>query len=61
MPALALAPVRAALEELGASLLGKVSGSRIEIGAGDHSLSVSLADAAGAFHSLPAQAERGDA
>jgi phosphoribosylformylglycinamidine synthase len=52
---------RAVLEELGATLLGKVGGSRIEIGAGDHSLGVSLADAASAFHSLPAQAERGDA
>jgi phosphoribosylformylglycinamidine synthase subunit PurL len=52
---------KSALEELGATLLGKVGGSRIEIGAGDHSLGVSLADAASAFESLPAQAERGDA
>jgi len=48
---------RGALEELGATLLGKVGGDRIEIGAGDHSLGVSLADAASAFHSLPAQVE----
>jgi phosphoribosylformylglycinamidine synthase subunit PurL len=42
----------AALEELGATLLGKVGGSRIEIGAGDHSLSVSLTDAERAWRSL---------
>jgi len=47
----------AVLEELGATLLGKVGGEMIEIGAGDHSLSVSLAEAASAFNSLPSQAE----
>jgi phosphoribosylformylglycinamidine synthase subunit PurL len=51
----------AILEELGATLLGTVGGETISIGAGDHSLCVSLADAENAFHSLPAQAERGDA
>jgi len=48
---------RAALEELGATLLGEVGGETIEIGAGDRAISLSLADAASAFHSLPAQAE----
>jgi len=43
---------RAVLEELGATLLGKVGGTRVEIGAGDHSLSVSLAEAEQAWHSL---------
>ena len=52
---------RAMLEELGAVLLGTVGGEEISIGAGDHSLSVSLADAMSAFHSLPTQVERGDA
>jgi phosphoribosylformylglycinamidine synthase II len=52
---------RATLEELGATLLGKVGGERIEIGAGDHSLSVTLAAAESAFHSLAAQAERSEA
>jgi phosphoribosylformylglycinamidine synthase len=52
---------RATLEELGAALLGEVGGETISIGAGDHSLAVSLAHAEHAWHSLPAQAERGDA
>ncbi|MFL5833170.1 MAG: phosphoribosylformylglycinamidine synthase subunit PurL [Solirubrobacterales bacterium] len=43
---------RAVLEQLGATLLGKVGGTRIEIGAGDHSLGVSLAEAERAWHSL---------
>jgi len=43
---------RSMLEELGATLLGKVGGNRIEIGAGDHSLSVGLADAERAWRSL---------
>jgi phosphoribosylformylglycinamidine synthase len=52
---------RAVLEELGAVLLGTVGGETVSIGAGDHSLSVGLAEATSAFHSLPAQVERGDA
>jgi phosphoribosylformylglycinamidine synthase II len=52
---------RATLEELGAVLVGTVGGTEIAIGAGDRSLSISLADGASAFHSLPAQVERGDA
>ena len=49
---------RAALEELGATLLGEVGGEAIEIAAGDRSVAVSLADAERAWRSLPAQAER---
>ncbi|HEX5983479.1 MAG TPA: AIR synthase related protein, partial [Solirubrobacterales bacterium] len=49
---------RATLEELGAVLIGTVGGEQIAIGAGDRSLSVSLADAERAWHSLAAQAER---
>jgi phosphoribosylformylglycinamidine synthase len=45
---------RAALEELGAVLVGTVGGDRISIGAGDRSLSVSLAEAREAWESLPA-------
>jgi len=52
---------RAALEELGAVLIGTVGGSDVSIGAGDRSLSVSLAEAERAWSSLPAQAERSDA
>ena len=52
---------RAALEELGAALLGEVGGESIEIAAGDRSLDVPLADAEGAWNSLPAQAESGGA
>ena len=48
---------RAALEELGATLLGEVGGDQVTIGAGDRSLSLSLADAERAWRSLPAQAE----
>ena len=48
---------RAVLEELGAVLIGSVGGESIAIGAGDRSLSVSLADAERAWRSLPAQAE----
>jgi phosphoribosylformylglycinamidine synthase subunit PurL len=48
---------RATLEELDATLLGEVGGEAIEIGAGDRAFSLSLADAASAFHSLAAQAE----
>ncbi|MFL5872271.1 MAG: phosphoribosylformylglycinamidine synthase subunit PurL [Solirubrobacterales bacterium] len=48
---------RATLEELGATLLGEVGGERVEIGAGDRSLAVSLANAVSAWRSLPAQAE----
>jgi phosphoribosylformylglycinamidine synthase subunit PurL len=49
---------RAALEEIGAVLIGEVGGDAIEIAAGDHSLTVALADAEAAWRSLPAQAER---
>ena len=49
---------RATLEELGAVLIGTVGGEEISIGAGDRSLSVSLAAAESAWRSLPAQAER---
>ncbi|HEU5063464.1 MAG TPA: phosphoribosylformylglycinamidine synthase subunit PurL, partial [Solirubrobacterales bacterium] len=48
---------RAVLEELGAVLIGRVGGDQVAIGAGDRSLSVSLADAERAWRSLPAQAE----
>jgi phosphoribosylformylglycinamidine synthase len=43
---------RAVLEELGAVLIGTVGGDQIAIGAGDRSLSVSLAEAERAWHSL---------
>jgi phosphoribosylformylglycinamidine (FGAM) synthase-like enzyme len=46
---------RAVLEELGAVLIGTVGGESIAIGAGDRSLSVSLAGAERAWHSLPAR------
>jgi phosphoribosylformylglycinamidine synthase subunit PurL len=49
---------RAALEELGATLLGEVGGEAVEIAAGDRSVAVPLADAERAWRSLPAQAER---
>jgi phosphoribosylformylglycinamidine synthase len=42
----------AALENLGATLLGEVSGDTIEIAAGDRSLTVPLADAERAWRSL---------
>jgi phosphoribosylformylglycinamidine synthase II len=48
---------RAALEELGAVLIGEVGGETIEIAAGDRSLAVPLADAERAWRSLGAQAE----
>jgi phosphoribosylformylglycinamidine synthase len=44
---------RAALEELGAVLIGTVGGEDIAIGAGDRSLSVSLAETTEAWSSLP--------
>jgi phosphoribosylformylglycinamidine synthase len=44
---------RAALEEVGATLIGEVGGETIEIAAGDRSLAVTLADAASAWRSLP--------
>jgi phosphoribosylformylglycinamidine synthase len=47
---------RATLEELGAVLVGTVGGERISIGAGDRSLSVSLAEAREAWASLAARA-----
>ncbi|HET7589550.1 MAG TPA: phosphoribosylformylglycinamidine synthase subunit PurL [Solirubrobacterales bacterium] len=43
---------RGALEDLGAVLIGTVGGDRIAIGAGDRSLSVSLADAERVWRSL---------
>ncbi|HVD41047.1 MAG TPA: phosphoribosylformylglycinamidine synthase subunit PurL [Solirubrobacterales bacterium] len=43
---------RATLEELGAVLIGTVGGEQIAIGAGDRSLSVSLAEAESAWRSL---------
>jgi phosphoribosylformylglycinamidine synthase len=43
---------RATLEELGAVLVGTVGGDRVSIGAGDRSLSVSLAEAESAWRSL---------
>ncbi|HEU4392613.1 MAG TPA: phosphoribosylformylglycinamidine synthase subunit PurL [Solirubrobacterales bacterium] len=49
---------RAALEALGATYLGEVGGTTIEIAAGDRSIALGLADAEHAWHSLPAQAER---
>jgi phosphoribosylformylglycinamidine synthase II len=43
---------RAALEDLGAVLIGTVGGDRVSIGAGDRSLSLSLAEAERAWRSL---------
>jgi len=48
---------RAALEELGAVLVGTVGGKKIAIGAGDRSLSVNLTEARDAWQSLARQAE----
>ena len=48
---------RAALEELGAVLIGEVGGTTIEIAAGDRSLVVGLDDAADAWRSLAERAE----
>jgi phosphoribosylformylglycinamidine synthase subunit PurL len=48
---------RATLEELGAVLIGSVGGENVAIGAGDRSLSVSLADAERAWRSLSGKAE----
>ncbi|HET9593835.1 MAG TPA: phosphoribosylformylglycinamidine synthase subunit PurL [Solirubrobacterales bacterium] len=48
---------RATLEDLGAVLIGTVGGDRISIGAGDRSLSVTLADAGRAWRSLDERAE----
>ena len=45
---------RAALEEIGATLIGEVGGETIEIAAGDRSLAVPLADAESAWRSLAA-------
>ncbi len=49
---------RAALEEIGAILIGEVGGGEVEIAAGDRSLSVSLGDAEGAWRSLPDSLEK---
>jgi phosphoribosylformylglycinamidine synthase len=48
---------RAALEELGATPLGKVGGTTIEIAAGDRSLTVGLVAIESAWRSLRSQAE----
>jgi phosphoribosylformylglycinamidine synthase II len=49
---------RSALENLGATLIGEVGGTTIEIAAGDRSLTVGLGTAESAWRSLAAQAER---
>ncbi len=49
---------RAALEALGATILGETGGPTLEIAAGDRSLTVSLDAAKRAWHSLAAQVER---
>jgi phosphoribosylformylglycinamidine synthase len=48
---------RATLEELGAVLIGTVGGENISIGAGDRSLSITLAEAERAWRSLDERAE----
>ncbi|MGE0066673.1 MAG: phosphoribosylformylglycinamidine synthase subunit PurL [Solirubrobacterales bacterium] len=48
---------RAALVELGATVIGEVGGPRIEIAAGDRSLIVGLGDAESAWRSLDRRAE----
>jgi phosphoribosylformylglycinamidine synthase len=48
---------RTTLEDLGAVLIGTVGGDQISIGAGDRSLSVTLAEAEGAWRSLDERAE----
>ncbi len=48
---------RATLEGLGATLLGTVGGTKVEIAAGDRSLAVGLEAAESAWRSLPAQVE----
>jgi phosphoribosylformylglycinamidine synthase len=52
---------RAALEALGATYLGEVGGTTIELAAGDRSIRLGLADAESAWRSLPAQAEHSSA
>jgi phosphoribosylformylglycinamidine synthase II len=52
---------RGVLEELGATYLGEVGGTAIEIAAGDRSVRLGLGDAESAWRSLPAQAERSGA
>jgi phosphoribosylformylglycinamidine synthase II len=52
---------RGTLDELGATYLGEVGGTAIEIAAGDRSVLLDLADAERAWHSLAAQAEHGGA
>jgi phosphoribosylformylglycinamidine synthase II len=52
---------RGALDDLGATFIGEVGGTAIEIAAGDQSLRVALADAEGAWRSLPAQLAQGGA
>jgi len=52
---------RAALEALGATFLGEVGGTTIEIAAGDRSIVVGLGTAESAWRSLPAQAEHSGA
>jgi phosphoribosylformylglycinamidine synthase len=49
---------RTVLEGLGATYLGEVGGTTIEIAAGDRSIEIALGGAESAWRSLPAQAER---
>ncbi|HEV7561895.1 MAG TPA: phosphoribosylformylglycinamidine synthase subunit PurL, partial [Solirubrobacterales bacterium] len=48
---------RAALEEIGAVVIGEVGGTTIEIAAGDRSVRLGLGDAESAWHSLAERAE----
>jgi phosphoribosylformylglycinamidine synthase len=48
---------RAALEQIGAVILGEVGGTTIEIAAGDRSVRLGLGDAESAWHSLAERAE----
>nr|MBA3866590.1 hypothetical protein [Solirubrobacterales bacterium] len=50
---------RAALEALGAVVIGAVGGSKVEIAAGDRSLGLGLDAVEEAWRSLPAQIEPG--
>jgi phosphoribosylformylglycinamidine synthase len=52
-----LSGARAALEGLGAVVIGEVGGEAIEIAAGDRSLAVPLAEAEGAWRSLATRAD----
>jgi phosphoribosylformylglycinamidine synthase subunit PurL len=52
---------RAALESIGATLIGETGGSTIEVAAGDRSVTVGVGTAEGAWLSLGTQAEHGGA